>query len=135
MTTAELIKLLQEIDPEGNTHVSIGNKDILFVDTEPAYWDGCLQILIKDKKLSPYYDVIGAKYISEGSKVVIHPLSIKEAIWDDPDMPVEYDEYSEKKHKNKIEDERKEAKKCEVASDEKRRKRNEKNQADNNGDA
>ena len=39
MTTSELIKLLQEADPEGTTHISIGGV-VTHVYKESGYYDG-----------------------------------------------------------------------------------------------
>ena len=52
MTTSELIKLLQEADPEGTTHISIGGV-ITNVYRESGYYDG------------PYY------YMNEEGKFTI----------------------------------------------------------------
>ena len=106
MKTKELIKRLQEEDPSGEMDVCVGNADILGIHSQPAYWDGCLQTLIRDES-SPYYNIIGARYSSEGSKVCIQPLSISDAIFEKPDLPIEYDsEYAEKHYKERVEKER-----------------------------
>ena len=91
MKTKELIRQLQEADPSGELECCVGNADIFFVDVEPAYWDGCLQVLKRDPAKAPYYDVVGAKYTSKGNKVVVRPLSIRDAILDDENLPVEFD--------------------------------------------
>jgi len=110
MKTKELIKRLQEEDPSGEMDVCVGNADILGLCSQPAYWDGCLQTLIRDES-SPYYNVIGARYSSKGSKICIHPLSISDAIFEDVDLPVEYDsEYAERHFKERVEHIRKESK-------------------------
>ncbi len=91
MKTKELIRQLQEADPSGELECCLGNADIHFVDVEPAYWDGCLQVLVRDPAKAPYYDIVGAKYTTKGNKVVIRPLSIRDAVFEDEDLPVEFD--------------------------------------------
>lgn len=95
MKTRELIRLLQEVDPSGEEEVCIWNQDIHFVHAEPAYWDGCLEILKRDEDCE-YYNIIGAEVRSHGHKISIEPLSIEDAIYNDPDLPVEYSDYSSK---------------------------------------
>jgi len=95
MKTKELIRQLQENDPSGELECCVANADIHFVSKYPAYWDGCLQVLSRDSK-NKCYNIVGAKYISNGIKVVIFPLSISDAIFDNEDLPVEYDMEGEK---------------------------------------
>jgi hypothetical protein len=90
MKTKELIKLLQEVDPAGETEVCVHNNDILFVDCEPAYYDGTLERLeVKNGR------IVGAKYVRKGSKVRIHPLSISDAIGDNEFLPVDLNDRPE----------------------------------------
>ena len=89
MKTKTLIKLLQDADPSGEEEVCVQNVDILSVHVEPAYYDGRLQVLER-KPDTDYYDVIGAKYRSDGIKVVITPLSITSAICEDTTLKVDY---------------------------------------------
>lgn len=112
MKTKELIRQLQEMDPTGEEDVTVGNVDIHFVGREPSYWDGCKQVLIRDEECE-YYNIIGAKVVSDGDKIVIETLSIRNAIWNDPDIPIEYDEYSERHYKESYEEERAKVKKFE----------------------
>jgi hypothetical protein len=109
MKTKELIKMLQEADPTGEEEVSVGNIGVWHVTREPAYWDGCQQVL----KLDPdaeYYNVIGAEIRGKGDKIVINDLSIRSAFWNRTDMPVTYDgEYAERNYKEHVEEWRKEA--------------------------
>jgi hypothetical protein len=90
MKTKELIRQLQEADPSGEIECCVNNADIHFVNVEPAYWDGCLQVLKRDET-NPYYNIIGAKYTSKGDKVVIRPLSISDAVFENQDLPVEFE--------------------------------------------
>lgn len=98
MKTKRLIELLQEADPAGEEHVCVGNVDIHCVYAEPAYWDGPLQILERDEE-NPYYNITGAKYKRSGTKIVITPLSITDAICNDTKLPVDYSELSEHRQK------------------------------------
>lgn len=90
MKTKELIRLLQEADPSGELECCVENIDILGVYPELAYWDGAFQVLVRDNSKKPYYDVVGAKYIAEGTKITISPHSIDDAIFDHRNLPVEY---------------------------------------------
>lgn len=96
MKTKELIKILQDADPEGETECCIGNEDIHYVTVEPAYWDGRLQVLERDHSKNPYYNIIGGKYTTRGHKVLIRPISITEAICTavefGQEFPVDYSE-------------------------------------------
>lgn len=87
MKTKELIRLLQIEDPTGEAECCIDNADILCVERMPAYYDGRLEVLIRDPSL-PYYNVVGAKITGSGVKVNIHRHSIEDALYDDPDLPV-----------------------------------------------
>jgi hypothetical protein len=99
MKTKQLIKELQEVDPSGELECCIDNVDIIDVVIEPAYYDGCLQVLIRDET-NPYYDVIGAKIVGEGKKVVISPLSIRSAIMNDHNIPIYYEGVSKVKQED-----------------------------------
>jgi hypothetical protein len=92
MKTKDLIAELQEADPSGELECCVENIDIFTVTTEPAYWDGRLQVLKRDPAKKPYYDLVGGKYTSKGSKVVISPMSITDLLWDDPDAEIDYSE-------------------------------------------
>jgi hypothetical protein len=64
-----------EADPSGQTEFCIGNNDIHYVDTCPAYYDGSLEILERDENLT-CYNIIGSKITDKGIKVFICPLSL-----------------------------------------------------------
>lgn len=87
MKTKDLIKLLQEADPTGELDCVVGNEDIFDVWVEPAYWDGCKQLLVRDTSLKGY-NIVGAEYRSDGEKVQIQTMNIMEAMLDNPDLPV-----------------------------------------------
>jgi len=90
MTTAELIAALREADPEGTTSVCVGNYDVYFVQRLPAWYDGRLQQLVHDEdKRGKQWSIIGAKIISNGYKIDIRALSIRDVLLDMPDLPVE----------------------------------------------
>jgi hypothetical protein len=101
MKTKKLIELLQAEDPTGEVEVCVNNEDIFFLEHTSAYWDGCLQVLKRDES-SPYYNIIGAKIASTGGKIKIKTLSIEDAIYEDPDLPVEFDEYTKKSYADSI---------------------------------
>lgn len=105
MKTRELIALLQEEDPSGEMDCCIGNCDILDVITEPAYWDGCKQVLVRDNT-KECYNVVGAKISSKGHKVVLTAWSVQDALRTDPTLPIEYDDFSEDNYKEFYEKER-----------------------------
>jgi len=48
MKSKKLIELLQAEDPTGEIEVCIGNQDVFCLESKPAYWDGCPQILIRN---------------------------------------------------------------------------------------
>jgi len=89
MKVKELIRQLQEADPTGEIEACVGNIDIHFVSREPAYYDGSLQILKRDPaRTGRCYDICGAEITNEGHKIQINTLSVRGAIWEDPELPV-----------------------------------------------
>lgn len=91
MKTRELIRLLREADPSGDIECCVGNHDIYIVESAPAYYDGSLQILIRDENRQGEFNVIGAKRTNRGQKVNIRDLSIADCILDNADFPVEFE--------------------------------------------
>ena len=90
MKTNELIKQLQAIDPTGDREVCIdGSADIYSIHEELAYWDGRLNVLIRDESKKPYYDVVGVKIIHSGTKIVLKSWSADDVIGDDWNTRVE----------------------------------------------
>lgn len=83
-------------DPSGEEEVCVGNCDIHFVESMPAYYDGALQVLERDPECK-HYNIIGAKYKRSGRKIQIHVMSITDAISnaDGKDFSVDYSELSE----------------------------------------
>ncbi|KKN19529.1 hypothetical protein LCGC14_0944910 [marine sediment metagenome] len=88
MKTKDVIEMLQKADPSGKLDCVVGNYDIFCAHVEPAYWDGCMQLLVRDKDNS-YYNVTGAIYTSKGVKVQIETMGIDDALCEDPELPVE----------------------------------------------
>jgi len=97
MKTKRLIELLQKEDPSGEIEVSVGNQDIHYLQRLEAYWDGCLEVLKRDET-SEYYNITGAKIVSEGLKICIMPLSIEDAIMNDVNLPIEFDSDYTREH-------------------------------------
>jgi hypothetical protein len=107
MKTKDLIAALQTEDPSGELEVSVGNIDIHFVEKEPAYYDGCLQVLKRDESQKDCYNIIGGEFRSQGDKIVIHALALKSVLWDVPDAEITYDsDYARNHYANIIEEER-----------------------------
>jgi len=92
MKTKDLIQLLNKADSSGEEEVCVGNHDILAVYGMPAYYDGCLQVLVRDKTKEPYYNVVGAKYVRSGVKINIQTWSIEDAIYENSKLPVDIPE-------------------------------------------
>jgi len=90
VTTAELIALLRAADPDGTTPVCVDNEDVHFVQRMPAYYDGRLQQFVHDEaKRGKAWSIVGARIVSSGDKVKIRTLSIREVLFDMPDLPIE----------------------------------------------
>lgn len=103
MKTKEVIRQLNEADPTGEVDVCIDNVDIHFIDREPAYYDGPLQVLVRDEA-KPGYNIVGAKYKRSGEKVQIHTLSVSDAITNfgsDTKLDVDYSELSYNREETK----------------------------------
>jgi hypothetical protein len=94
MKTKELIKQLLDADPSGEREVCVGNVDIFFVEKMPAFYDGRLQVLQRDENLKGY-NIVGAKLVSSGLKINIHTMSIFDALWDNPNLPIDYSDLSQ----------------------------------------
>ena len=90
MKVKDLVRLLQAEDPTGETEVCVQNEDIFDVHTEPAYYDGKLQLLVRDPALIDCYDVVGGKYVVSGSKIVITPMGVTDVLWDNPEAVIDY---------------------------------------------
>ena len=97
MKSSKLIELIRDADPTGEVEVCIGNADIFNVERLPAYYDGNLQVLVRDESLE-YYNVKGAKYYSSGDKVQINTLCVSDALFEDPEnFVIDYSDLNEEK--------------------------------------
>lgn len=104
MKSKKLIELLQEEDPTGDTEVCVGGEDIYILESKPGYWDGVYQVLERNWD-SEYYNVTGAQYRSDGTKIVIRTLSIQDALDNDPDLPVEViDQFVDKRMQKQVDE-------------------------------
>jgi hypothetical protein len=109
MKTKRLIELLQKEDPTGESEVLVGNDDIHFLEWKPGYYDGCYTILNRDPSKEPYYDIVGAQYRSDGSKLCIRTMNWEDVISNNVDTPVEVvDTFCQKRMQNQVDDWRKE---------------------------
>jgi hypothetical protein len=118
MKTRELVRLLREADPSGDMDVvAADNSDIHFVEVQPAYHDGLGQALARDEECN-FYNVTGGRFLVSGHKVRLHALSIRDAIRDRPDMPVDLSEiekdtpYDLDRHEKQIERWRRESRRA-----------------------
>lgn len=104
MKTKELIRRLQEEDPTGEEEVILSDgSDIFTLESIPGYWDGCYTTLIRDPSKLPYYDIIGAKYRSDGDKIRIRGMNWEDVLWDHPEYPVEViDTFCAKRMQNEV---------------------------------
>lgn len=91
MKTKELIKALQEEDPSGELEACVWNTPIYFLSTEPAYYDGCLGMLLTNESEKPYCCIRGYKRTGVGSKVVLHTMDLYDVLLDNPEAVVELD--------------------------------------------
>lgn len=82
MKIKELVKQLYEIDPTGETEVVTDEGDIFIVESQPAYWDGHLEILIRDESKKPYYDIVGIRELTEGRKIRLRSESLEDICYD-----------------------------------------------------
>ena len=78
MKTKELIKQLQELDPEGDTDVIIDGAPVWTVEDLPAYYDGLKPELIQLGHR--YFDVIGYRYTGKGRKISLRSCCLSDAL-------------------------------------------------------
>ena len=97
MKTKKVIEILQKLDPAGENEVSVCGRDIVEITMYPAYYDGALEVLERDETKSdvPEFQIVKARMVRSGVKIVINPLSIEEALLDNPEMPVEVENPTE----------------------------------------
>lgn len=113
MKVKKLIELLQEFndDDEVCMPTEDGNVDIFCLEQKEGYWDGVFQVLERDWTKT-CYNIVGAKYRSDGWKIVIQPHSIQDALIDNPNLPIEViDGFVDKKMQKRVDEWRQSAKK------------------------
>lgn len=99
MKTRDLIHRLQEADPSGELEVTVGKRDIYFLQKLPCYYDGRTQILQRNPELEgKCYNIVGAEIRSNGQHISIETHSIQEMLLDSPGLPVTYDSESAERH-------------------------------------
>lgn len=91
MKTAELIRALQQVDPEGTAEVVVGGRPIYFVEKLPGYYDGPYEILIQDHTKDPYYNIVGMRQTRSGTKLRLVTIDMEDLILDNPDILIELD--------------------------------------------
>lgn len=120
MKTKDLIAMLQKEDPSGEVEVCVNNHDIYFAEMMEAYWDGKLQLIVRDESKKPYYHIVGAKVVATGAKIKLHTMGVEDIIENDPDIPVDLSDlekhspYSYGDWKKRVEDWRKETKRIDA---------------------
>ncbi len=89
MKTKELIRLLQEADPTGETECCVDNEDIHFVDRVPAYYDGTLQVFERDPAKKGFYDIVGVRFVRSGDKIKIRHMGYEDVIHNRSEVPID----------------------------------------------
>lgn len=92
MKSKELIEEILKADPSGELEVCIGGNDpIDFVSMQEAYYDGNLEILIKDSngKLKGY------KVTGNGYKIIIHTKDLYSCFSTNINLELDMNELSE----------------------------------------
>jgi len=83
MTTAELITLLQQEDPEGTAEVCVGTAPVWCVEKLPYYYDGRLEFVERRNGVP-----VRAGWRDEGVKVRIRTDDVESAIYDNPTVEI-----------------------------------------------
>lgn len=81
MKSKLLIEILQKLDPSGEIEVCVGSEDIIDISLLPAYYDGKLQVLQRDKTKEGY-DIVGVDVRSNGQKISISPYGLEYYVFD-----------------------------------------------------
>lgn len=115
MKSKELIRILQETDPNGETEVTIDGADIYCVARYPGYYDGCYQVITRDPSKTTF-NIVKIKRTRAGEKIRLHTYSIEDLIWDGWDIQsggkVEIDNFECPSYNERDEATRKEVKAC-----------------------
>jgi hypothetical protein len=82
MKSIDLIQKLRDIDPSGELEVVCGECDIWFLESLPAFYDGKLVTLIKDKAKEPFYNISGAKISTKGKKITLKLMGLGDVLID-----------------------------------------------------
>ena|SRR5271165_2954595 len=85
MKTNELIKLLQEADPNNECDVCVGNRPIYCIDRLPYYYDGRAEF-VECKDDVP----IKCGWRGDCDKIKIIPYDLEDVICDYPDIEIDY---------------------------------------------
>lgn len=96
MKTRELVRLLQKADPTGEVDCCVDGIDIFSVQRLPAFQDGPKEVLQREADRKPHFDIIGGTISRRGEKVLIKALSLKSALINDPNLPIELVECDER---------------------------------------
>ncbi len=88
MKTKDLIAALMQSDPSGEIECCVGNRDIHFVSRGPAYYDGALQVYIRDES----NNIRGVKRTNRGKKIQIHSYSVADLLCNDSELPITYED-------------------------------------------
>jgi len=108
MKTKDLVKQLQELDPEGNCEV-FGAGDIHFAQRLPWYYDGKPGILIRDESNTTSNNIKGMRQITEkdGDKIYLYSIALDDLAMDADkleDYKIEGDESFKSKYKKYFDD-------------------------------
>lgn len=88
MTTKELIDILQKIDPDGDTTVCIDNRTIVDVHRVNSDTNGFLE----EVEIDEHGNYVSVKYVKNGEKIDFVAIGAQEAIYDNPDILVDFRE-------------------------------------------
>ena len=86
MKTKELIKLLQESDPNGEYDVCVDNLPVESVCAMDYYWDGIIEFVERDINGKP---TDAGWRNNPNQKVRIYIDSVEKAVFDNPDLKIE----------------------------------------------
>lgn len=86
MTSSALIEELRKVDPTGETQVCIGNCAITYINVEPYYYDGKLQIV----EFGADGRAIRGWRATSGNKIVITSDTLRELAANDPSFEIIY---------------------------------------------
>jgi len=85
MKTKELIALLHNLDPTGETEVVVDDKGVYSVTAEDAALTGPYCRLEKDGCRKPLFSVVGITLESSGPKIRIRPVGVEDFLEEVPD--------------------------------------------------